>query len=321
MMGLTPGKLAILGKWAFTRQATSVAIDVTRRCNLTCAHCYWWKQEHPEELDPGNMIAVMRGLRLRGLRAAILYGGEPTLRLELCREAGLIFDTTLVFTNGTNGFPRLNNAQWILSLDGPREVNDAMRGRGVYDTAVANLFKASRPPIVHMTITRKNQDSVEDFIRDMLDLPVKGIGFSFYTPDLRTDDGTFFVPLHERDRLVERLLSFRRRYGERVGFTRAMARQLLRGASFSEWNSALACPVSRRVLCLASDGSRKRCTYGDAADCSRCGCAAVAAYRGALKPPDYRTLRLILGLMVPEYGVRTRRPVVPTRPPAAGGRP
>jgi Fe-coproporphyrin III synthase len=307
-MGLTPGKLTILGKWAFTRQATSVAIDVTHRCNLKCAHCYWWKQEHPEELDPGRMTALMLTLRARGLRAAILYGGEPTLRLELCREAGRIFDTTLVFTNGTNGFPELNNAQWILSLDGPRETNDAVRGPGVYDTAVGNLRKASRPPIVHMTITRRNQDSVEEFIREMLALPVKGIGFSFYTPDVHADDGSFFVPLRERDRLAARLVSFRRRYGEKVGFTRAMARQVNTHGAFSEWNSPSTCPVSRRVLCFASDGSRKRCTYGDGADCSRCGCAAVVAYRGALKPPDYRTLRLILGLMVPEYEARRRLP-------------
>jgi ABC-type glycerol-3-phosphate transport system permease component len=39
------------------------------------------------------------------------------------------------------------------------------------------------------------------------------------------------------------------------------------------------------------------CTYGDRADCSRCGCAAVAAYRGAFFPFDFRTLLLIFGLM------------------------
>ena len=102
------------------------------------------------------------------------------------------------------------------------------------------------------------------------------------------------------------LLNLRKRYGEKVGFTPAMARQLLTNGHFEKWNSYSACPVSQRVRCFKSDGQSKACTYGDNADCSRCGCAAVAAYRGAFKPFDYQTLRLILGLMVPEYRVRKR---------------
>jgi len=305
-MGLTPGKLIILAKWLLTRQATSVAIDVTHRCNLKCAHCYWWKQDQKEELDDGRMTAMMRRLRRCGLRAVILYGGEPTLRLSMCRAASRIFDATLAFTNGTNGFPPLANGQWVLSLDGPREMNDMVRGTGVYDTAVANLRKADRPPIVHMTISRLNQDAVGNFVGEMLELPIKGIGFSFFTPDRDSDDAALLVPLEERDRLVRQLLTLRARYGEKVGFTPAMARQLLTNGDFDKWNSAEKCPVGRRVICFASNGRRKMCTYGDRADCSKCGCAAVVAYRGALKPPDYRTLRLVLGLMVPEYRVHKK---------------
>ena len=48
-MQLTLGKLAILGRWLFTRRPTSVAIDITHKCNLKCLHCYWWKQVHPPE--------------------------------------------------------------------------------------------------------------------------------------------------------------------------------------------------------------------------------------------------------------------------------
>ncbi|MBW1790487.1 MAG: radical SAM protein [Deltaproteobacteria bacterium] len=268
-MGLTPGKLIILAKWLLTRQATSVAIDVTHRCNLKCAHCYWWKQDQKEELDDGRMTAMMRRLRRCGLRAVILYGGEPTLRLSMCRAASRM-------------------------------------GTGVYDTAVANLRKADRPPIVHMTISRLNQDAVGDFVGEMLELPIKVIGFSFFTPDRDSDDAALLVPLEERDRLVRQLLTLRARYGEKVGFTPAMARQLLTNADFDKWNSAEKCPVGRRVICFASNGRRKMCTYGDRADCSKCGCAAVVAYRGALKPPDYRTLRLVLGLMVPEYRVHKK---------------
>lgn len=297
-MNVSLGKLVILYKWLFTEQPASAAIDVTRRCNLKCRHCYWWKQGHPEELSSKAMIQFMRKLRSAGIRAVILYGGEPTLRPEVCRAASEIFDATLAFTNGTNGFPKLRNGQWILSLDGPRDVNDRLRGDGVYDRAVTHLLAAKRPPIVHMTISRLNRDNIEDFVRDMLTLPVKGIGFSFFTPGLG-DEEDLSLPLSERDRVVEHVLKLHSRYGERVGLTPAMARQFKSKEDFKKWNRYGDCPVGRRVLCYRSDGRKKACTYGNSADCSRCGCAAVAVFRGAFKPIDPRTLKLIFGLMVP----------------------
>lgn len=294
------GKLVILSKWLFTNQPTTAAIDITHRCNLHCSHCYWWKQEHPRELDDSEMIRHMRSLRARGLRAAILYGGEPTLRPDVCRAAGEIFDATLAFTNGTNGFPALPNGQWILSLDGPKEINDAIRGKGVYDLAVQNLRRAIRPPIVHMTISRLNRNCVEDFVREMLTLPIKGVGFSFFTPNVGEDDGPALI-LQERDKTVEELLRLRSRYGNKVGFTRAMAHQLKSNGAFREWNEYAACPVSRRVRCYQSDGTIKACTYGNDADCSRCGCAAVVAFRGAFNPVDLETIGVIVGLVFPGF--------------------
>ncbi|MFP4085179.1 MAG: radical SAM protein [Desulfobacteraceae bacterium] len=302
-MPITPGKLIILYKWLLTAQPTTAAVDITHRCNLRCVHCYWWKQEHPPELSDRQMLAFLKGLKRRGLRAAILYGGEPTLRMGICMAAAKLFDATLIFTNGTNGFPALGSGQWILSLDGPEPLNDRIRGSGVYREATQALSKAPAPPIVHMTLSRLNMDSLEDFVGDMMNRPIKGIGFSFYTPQKGRDESACFIPLHQRDRLVKRLLVLRKRYGEKIGFTPAMGRQLLSHGHFSKWNRFSACPVSKRVLCFKSNGQAKACTYGDDADCSRCGCAAVAAYRGAFKPFDYPTLRVILGLMVPEFRV------------------
>ena len=303
-MHLTLGKLMILAQWVLTRRPTSVAVDITHRCNLKCLHCYWWKQEHPPELDDGQMIAFLKKLRGSGLRAAILYGGEPTLRPEICRAAARIFDATLAFTNGVNGFPDLENGQWILSLDGPEKENDRIRGEGVYQKAVENLKTASRPPIVHMTISRLNRNSLAQFAREMMVLPIKGIGFSFVTPNRGMDHENLFIPLAERNNVVMELLELRKKYGEKIGFTPAMAQQLLTHGAFGRWNSLSACPVSRRVRCFRSDGGPKACTYGNRADCSRCGCAAVVAYRGAFNPLDYRTLKVILGLITPEYEAR-----------------
>jgi MoaA/NifB/PqqE/SkfB family radical SAM enzyme len=297
VMHTRPGKFIILWKWLFTKQVTSAAIDITGRCNLRCLHCYWWEQDHPGELNDREMIDFMKGLRAKGLRAAILYGGEPTLRLNVCRAATEIFDATLIFTNGTNGMPAIDNGRWVVSLDGDREANDLIRGDGVYDRVVKNLKKAPNPPIVHMTISRLNQESIDDFVKAMTRLPIRKIGFSFFTPSRGSDSSRFFIPLADRDNLVAHLLVLRKKYGEIIGFTPAMARQLLTGGDFPEWNSLASCPVTKRVRCFKADGKPKACTYGNDADCSRCGCAAVVAYRGAFCPPDCQTIRLISDLM------------------------
>ena len=317
---MNPRALLIPAKWVFTRRPTTAAIDITHRCNLQCLHCYWWRQEHPRELSDREWVSFMTDLRRkRRLRAAILYGGEPALRPGVCLGGSRIFDSTLVFTNGTMGLPGLRNGQWIVSLDGPREINDAVRGEGVYDEAVRNIQRAARPPIVHMTLCRMNQHAIEPFVREMLELPIKGIGFSFYTPMRNREEPELFIPLAQRNRTVDHLLALKERYGPRVGFTPAMGRQFRTDGAFPEWNDFDRCPVGRRVLCYASDGTEKRCTYGDDADCSRCGCAAVSAYRGSLKPPDIKTMRVVMGLVFPGAGTRLKRSSMPGDSPA--GRP
>lgn len=289
------GKAAVFAKWLFTSGPASAAIDITHRCNLKCLHCYFWREEHQTELSRAEMTALMMRLKTSGIRAAIIYGGEPSLRMELCRDAARIFDACLVFTNGTNGFPLLDGAKWILSLDGPRDINDAIRGRGVYDQALKGIIEAKRPPIVHMTISRLNMHSLEEFVAEITELPIEGIGFSFFTPE--KGDFQYALTLDERDRLVDELLSLRTRYGPKVGITRAMARQFRSKGAFGSWNSMLKCSVYRRVKCFGPEGRKKMCTYGDNADCSRCGCAAVAAFRGAFHPINLSTMLLVFGLM------------------------
>ena len=299
-----PAWSVIIARWLLADSPTAAAIDITNRCNLRCTHCYWWRQEHPQEMDDVQIISFMKSLRKKGFRAAILYGGEPALRPEVCIRAGTIFDTLLAFTNGTKGFPELENGQWVLSLEGTREVNDRIRGKGVFDTAVENLKKAKRPPIVHMTVSAMNSGCIEEFAYEMMSLPVKGVGFSFYTPNRSSSGPDLLIPLEQRNLIIRRLVRLRKRFGEKIAFTGAMARQFSTRGDFSKWNGFSACPVSSIVRCFRSDGSVKLCTYGDDADCARCGCAAVAAYRGAFKPFDYMTFRVILGLMIPEANVK-----------------
>lgn len=278
-------KARLLTTWAFTGIKTTAAIDITSSCNLKCSHCYWWKEERPAELDDDAMTGFMKGLRRRGMAAAIIYGGEPMLRPAMCKAAGRIFDHPLIFTNGTLGFIPIN-AQWIVSLDGSREVHDSIRGDGTYDCATTNIKKAPRKPVVHTTITRQNRHNIEEHLDALSSMPIKGVGFSFYTPHRNAEADTLAVALEERDAVLDELLLLRKKYWRIMGLTPTMANQFRLNGEYTEWNSHEKCPVGKVCNCYNADGTLKHCTYGNNADCSRCGCASIPLYRAAIRHLD-----------------------------------
>lgn len=89
-----------------TATAPVVIWNLTRRCNLTCKHCYALSADHhyPGELSFDEVCTAMDDLRAYGVPVLILSGGEPLLRADLfdiaTRAQGLGFYTALS-TNGT----------------------------------------------------------------------------------------------------------------------------------------------------------------------------------------------------------------------------
>ena len=72
-----------------------VALNLTRRCNLRCAHCYLdagtRKDGGPRELDTGEVVGLLDQIAaLSDETMVVLTGGEPLLRpdiLPLARHA------------------------------------------------------------------------------------------------------------------------------------------------------------------------------------------------------------------------------------------
>ncbi|MCP4875044.1 MAG: radical SAM protein, partial [Gammaproteobacteria bacterium] len=65
-----------------------LAVNLTRRCNLACAHCYLdaetLKQGTEHELKTGEVIALLDQVAARGTDTmVVLTGGEPLLRPDL----------------------------------------------------------------------------------------------------------------------------------------------------------------------------------------------------------------------------------------------
>ncbi len=130
--------------------ARVVHLHLTRRCNLTCSHCYSASSPAERDILPASsFLRALEALRREGYDTLSLSGGEPLLYRQLDElltgAVDLGFKINLI-TNGTVLTPsRLEMIAGRVSLaavsfDGPPEVHNRMRGRAdAYDCAVAAL--------------------------------------------------------------------------------------------------------------------------------------------------------------------------------------
>ncbi|HUT58828.1 MAG TPA: radical SAM protein [Phycisphaerae bacterium] len=149
-----------------------VVWNVTRRCNLLCAHCYSASSADraPDELTTDEARAMLEDLAAFGCPVVLFSGGEPLLRediLELIGLAGGAGLRTVLSTNGTLIMPelagRLREAGLGyagVSLDGMRATNDRFRGaEGAFEQALAGIRNCIRADLrvgLRLTMTAHN---------------------------------------------------------------------------------------------------------------------------------------------------------------------
>ncbi|MCX4816304.1 mycofactocin radical SAM maturase [Streptomyces sp. NBC_01239] len=153
--------------------------ELTYACNLACTHCLSSSgRRDPRELSTDEAKAVIDELEAMQVFYVNIGGGEPTVRpdfFELLDYATEHHVGVKFSTNGVRITPavarRLAANSYVdvqVSLDGATaEVNDAVRGRGSYDTAVralANLAEAGlRNAKLSVVCTRHNIPQLDEF--------------------------------------------------------------------------------------------------------------------------------------------------------------
>jgi MoaA/NifB/PqqE/SkfB family radical SAM enzyme len=245
-------------------------IEVTKHCNLRCTTCFFFQAfQHAEKnLPEQEMIAKLRALQKRHrIKFMSWVGGEPLLRRRIVEQAPLIFESNIVFTNGTLPIPDLPVAIAV-SLDGPPEINDAIRGKGGHERVVRTLRTAPRPVLIQSVITTRNASVIEQFTAELTALPnVMGVIYSIYVPQKGDASGLGFR-LPERDAVVERLLRLKEKHGTFLmnGF-RAM--ELMLSSTCKQVTDR--CDMRESSLALDYQLQRRRpCCYGENVDCELC---------------------------------------------------
>lgn len=267
-------------------------VNVTNVCNLSCAHCFVFRADNPnrpkDKMDDATMLAQLEQLRDKhGIRSMLFMGGEPMVRRDLVLRAMPLFERSSIVTNGTYGIPSAPGHLVTVSLDGPREMNDRIRGEGVFDRVKKSVFERDADDgttvILQMTLTRLNADGIEPFVEEVKDWPVTGIAFTFYVPSLGDETGLGWEDLRERDLVVDRVMGVKRRFPERVK-ANIGALELMKSDRCLQVTGERGetCGLRQMLPLYMGEGGnfeRTFCCYGNNVDCTRCG--AYAVFNGA----------------------------------------
>src|SRR3989338_6174833 len=171
-------------------QLNHVAWEITRSCNLYCAHCRASAHQggYDGELTTKECFRVIDEIREVGQPMLVLTGGEPLLRPDVLDIAKYAADKGLYVVMGTNG--TLLTAEMAeklkaipvhtvgISLDFPSAAaHDNFRCMvGAFDVAMAGINNARNAGIgiqINSTISKMNVAYLDDLMQLAMDVGAK----------------------------------------------------------------------------------------------------------------------------------------------------
>src|SRR5215831_17076210 len=135
--------------WLRLRPAPiGLTFELTHRCNLACDYC----DRHiplPNEMTREQILDALAQFIELGMIKINLDGGEPLTHRHVDEIVAWLVERAISVRMNTNGIlvPRkIDTVRKLyrvkISLDGPRENHDLMRGRGAFDKAIAGALAA-----------------------------------------------------------------------------------------------------------------------------------------------------------------------------------
>jgi MoaA/NifB/PqqE/SkfB family radical SAM enzyme len=138
------------------RSMPILILNVHGQCNCRCIMCDIWKRPTAEQFEAVDLDRHRASLRNLGVRQVVLSGGEPLLHKDLGALSEFFRRENIRLTLLTTGlllFKRANDVsrlfdEVIVSVDGPREIHDAIRRvAGAFDLIGKGVaaVRAQRP--------------------------------------------------------------------------------------------------------------------------------------------------------------------------------
>ena len=149
-----------------------VSWSLTYRCNYRCKYCGIWNNKS-EELNTKQILSLIDEMAQMGTQRIHFTGGEALLREDIelilnhCKRRGI---STALNSNGClvpkkmGGLANLDLLS--LSLDGPEEIHDAIRGKNSYREVMdaIEVAKQENIKIRFITVVSKLNLNTIDFV-------------------------------------------------------------------------------------------------------------------------------------------------------------
>jgi sulfatase maturation enzyme AslB (radical SAM superfamily) len=217
--------------------------------------------------------------KLHGIQRILWMGGEPLLRPDVLRDGIKLFSDNTITTNGTLKPIDLPNCTYVVSVDGPPELNDAIRGKGTFKKVMNTLShipeKFSSTVMCQCVVTRHNEDALEELVKLLQPSRAEGMLFTFYVPPKNDTSDLTWGSLERRDRAVQIVMKLKKKYSDFVWNKRRSLELMLSENAKTVTDK---CPSKSLVLPLYLEGSEfvtPYCCYGNDVDCDLCGAWVV----------------------------------------------
>ena len=261
-----------------------VAWNLTKRCNLECAHCYI--AAGPTEEAAGE-LSTEECLRIAGEILAlnptpmfILSGGEPLLREDLCTIASFAAEHGATVVVGTNGTLLTDNKIQELKAAGVTGVavsvesldatyHDRFRhGHGSLDAtlaAVERLVHHELDFVVQTTLTRGNRAELGTLVRWAADRGAVSFNAYFLVATGR-GAGMSGLSADEYEDLLDQLVDLHVEYQGRMLVRAKCAPHFMRlvhqrAPESPVLNYATRCPCGVQYCRVTPDGKITACPY------------------------------------------------------------
>lgn len=203
-----------------------VIISITNRCNFKCRMC-----DIPtvkmEELPAKRWKHVIKDASLIGAKTIVFSGGEPLLRQDIFELISFVKNNSMTACITSNGYlidedcaSRLSHSGVgvvNVSLEGPRDIHDYLRGRGMFDRAISaleNLKKHKIETTIATMVSRNNYKYLNYIVEAAKEYAVTTIKFQpfseiFLNDGINEDD--FFISYKqakELEQLMQDLVSY-----------------------------------------------------------------------------------------------------------------
>ena len=248
-------------------------------CNLRCKHCSVMASGDPPALKMSydEIVSEMESKYKEGAKIMYFEGGETTMwkdgdknlgdLIKKSKEIG--YFNTGYTTNGTNKI-YTNSDVISVSIDGPREVHDGIRGEGVFDKLMRSLeeLEFDGSVFANMVIQKDNLAHIEETVKLIHENPkIKGGMFNFITPPPHE----ISLTPEEKKEAVDLLLELKER-----GYPILNSKKGLKLLAQEDWTNK--CPYFMTSFTVAGGFHFNGCPMQGTDACKKCGFAAPREY-------------------------------------------